>query len=204
MQADFRTDYRTESPRAGLLIGLPLLVMALFVSPFARLALLALAVGPLLWAVLQSLRRGRGVRLYGEYVAVQRSISGRVIRIPYTHLLGHAATRRGGLALVYRESLAPPEPVPAAGPSTEPVTSFNDIRVEDATSSKPRRRFILTAKLDRVAVLADLIAARRDLSAPDCIPSPIVQIMARRRRLRDALIVLLLLLSLPLWVIVIV
>lgn len=181
--------YHAERVGLGaLLLPLSIVLLGVGLGNVLGLVLLGSGLGVLLWALLQGLRQGRGVRLYEAYLLVQGSVTGRVRRIPYAHVLGFAITRRGGLALLYRELPdAPEQPQP-----TQSLVHWQPIE------QPPRQFLILTARLAQPEALRAALAERllRSLSVPETY----VARLARRRRLRDALIVLLALLATPIYV----
>lgn len=147
-------------------------------------------LGVLFWALLQILRGACAIRLYAEYLLVQGSVSGRVRRIPYAQMCGFAITRRGGLALLYREPPSLPQRMP-----TEVLTAA------PPAEQPPRQRFLLTARLAQPESLRAALAER--LPKPPSVPERYVLDLARRRRLRDGLIVLFAVLATPFYVLII-
>ena len=119
---------------------------------------------------------------------MQGSVTGRARRIPYACVLGFAITRRGGLALLYIESPAVPQ-------QAQPTESLVNLPLAEQPL---RQSFVLTARLAQPEALRAALAER--LSSPSRVPEPYVVRLARRRRLRDALIVLLALLATPIYV----
>jgi hypothetical protein len=168
-------------PLGGALLGIGL-------GGVLGVVFLGSGLGVLFWAALQGLRQGRGVRLYESYLLVQGSITGRARRIPYAHVLGFAITRRGGLALLYIEPTAVPQ-------QAQPTESLVNLPLAEQPL---RQSFVLTARLAQPEALRAALAER--LSSPSRVPEPYVVRLARRRRLRDALIVLLALLATPIYV----
>jgi hypothetical protein len=175
--------YQTDPTRPAVLIGAVFLSLAVIaaVTPASvgglfAVVFVACAGGPLTWAALQWLRNGRGIRLYDDHVLIQRSISGRFQAVKYAALRGYGLTKRGGLIVVYSEASPDPE-------------------------APPKRGLILTARLAAPAhVLADLHARRQTAAPhPDPLPPGGAEQLAARRRLRDALLILIVLLATPLW-----
>jgi hypothetical protein len=173
---------------AALLLPLSSVLLGVWLSGVLGVVFLGSGLGVLFWAALQGLRQGRGVRLYESYLLVQGSVTGRVRRIPYAHLLGFAITRRSGLALLYSEP-------PAMSHQTQPTESLVNLPLAE---QPPRQSFILTARLAQPEALRTALAER--LTCPLSVPEAYVVRLARRRRLRDALIVLLGLLATPIYV----
>jgi hypothetical protein len=176
-----------------LVLALPLgmAALGLWLGSVFGVALFGSACGIFIWACLQVLRQKRGVRLYDAYLLLQGSVSGRVRRIPYGQVRGFSLTKRGGLALLYRELPAPqpdlpPQALSAALPSETP----------------PHQRLLLTARLAQPEALRAALTERCALSSADAVPATYVLGLARRRRLRDALIVLMAILGIPLYVLI--
>ncbi|MFN7209722.1 MAG: hypothetical protein ACK4P1_04920, partial [Aggregatilineales bacterium] len=118
-------------------------------------------------------------------------ISGRARRIPYAQIGGFAITRRGGLALLYRETTdQPPQ-----------VASHEALIGAPHAEQPPRQRFVLTARLAQPQALHAAFAER--LPSPPSVPQAYILSLARRRRLRDGLIVLFALLGTPLYILMI-
>jgi hypothetical protein len=185
--------YHTDPARLALISAALLLILAVFVPlPLLRLALVSLASGPLVWALFQRLRRGRTLRLYDDYLLIQRSLSGRVLRIPYADIRGAIPTRRGGLGLLYQ--IAPQQPAP---PSPEGKRSLLDARPEP--DARPRQRVVITAKVDNIAALVEAIHARLSAQEPP-LPAMHVRMLVSRRRRRDFFVVVLAILGIPLYV----
>jgi hypothetical protein len=186
--------YHTDPARPAFITAAPPLILAVLVSmPLLRLALLSLASGPLAWALLQWIRRGRTLRIYDDYLLIQRSVSGHVLRIPYTDICGAIATRRGGLGLLYRVAPKPSAPTPPEG-----KRSLMDAHPDT------RPRVVITAKVDGVAALVEAIKARQTAMAQEPpLPAIHIKTLVSRRRRRDFLVVLLAILGIPLYVTVI-
>jgi hypothetical protein len=183
--------YHTERislPMLSLPVGMALI--GLVSGNVLGLVLLGSGLGILLWALLQVLRQGRGVRLYADYLLIQGSVTGRVRRVPYADVLGFALTRRGSLALLYCKPLTTPQ-------TTLPAEALVGIA---ATEQPLRRHFVLTARLAQPELLRAALAERLPsaLSAPESY----VIGLARRRRLRDGLIFVLALLATPLYILI--
>jgi hypothetical protein len=181
--------YRAERVSlAALLLPLGSLLFGIWLGGVLGVISLGSGLGVWFWAALQGLRRGRGVRLYESYLLVQGSVTGRVRRIPYAHILGFAITRRGGLALLHAE----PPAVPQQAQPTEALVNL------PLAEQPPRQSLILTARLAQPEALRAALTER--LSNPLSVPATFVVRLAWRRRLRDALVVLLALLATPIYV----
>lgn len=187
--------YYTGNALLATEIGIPLILVAgLLIYPHSRFlatVLQASAIGILVWAALQVLRYGRSIRLYSEYLLVQGSITGRVRRIPYTYLRGLTQTQRGGIAIVYAVVEQPAQPVGDSAPS---LTALSKVK---ETNTPPRQKLYISAKVSQVAAL---VAALNERFEP-ALPPEVVETLVTRRRLRDVLIVLLLILLTPMYVI---
>ncbi|GAB4546579.1 MAG: hypothetical protein OHK0023_06430 [Anaerolineae bacterium] len=187
--------YHTGNALLATEIGIPLILVAgLLIYPHSRLLATVLqssAVGILVWAALQVLRYGRSIRLYPDYLLVQGSITGRVRRIPYTHLRGWTQTRRGGIAIVYSLAAPPAHPVG----STPSLIALSKVK---EANTPPRQKLYISAKVSEVEAL---VSSLKERCSPS-LPQQAVEMLVIRRRLRDVLIVLLLLLLTPIYVIV--
>ncbi|PJF35374.1 MAG: hypothetical protein CUN49_10915 [Candidatus Thermofonsia Clade 1 bacterium] len=172
-----------------LIAALALIVFGVALGGLFGIALGSSGAGIGLWALLQGLRQGRGVRLYDTYLLVQGSVTGRVRRIPYSEILGLAFTRRGGLALLYHQAVTAQEALPS-----EALVGLR------AAEQAPSQRFLLTARLAQPEALRAALLER--LSSSLRVPEAQILRLARRQRLRDALIVLLALLATPLYVLI--
>ncbi len=184
--------YYTErlTPLVGLLV-LGMAAVGTVLGGMLGVVFVGSACGIFIWACLQVLRQKRGVRLYEGYLLLQGSVSGRVRRIPYEQLRGFSLTKRGGLALLYREL---PTPQPDLPPQALSAALPNE--------APPHQRLLLTARLAQPEALHAALAARCALSSSDAVPATYVLGLARRRRLRDALIVLMAILGIPLYVLI--
>ncbi len=184
--------YHTEAVRPSVLaLAVGMLLLGWWWGGALGVALWGSALGMGCWALLQVLRRGCAIRLYDEYLLVQGSISGRARRIPYAQIGGFAITRRGGLALLYRETTdQPPQ-----------LASHEALIGAPYAEQAPRQRFVLTARLAQPQALHAALAER--LPSPPSVPQAYILGLARRRRLRDGLIVLFVLLGTPLYILMI-
>ncbi|MCS6872024.1 MAG: hypothetical protein RML95_08120 [Anaerolineae bacterium] len=184
--------YHTE--RVSLLMFFAALSTALFGILLGNVLGVAIAgsgTGILCWSGLQVLRQGRGIRLYDDYLLVQGSVTGRVRRIPYANVLGFATTQRGGFALLYCELPSAPQP-------TLPPEAL--IGIAGRENEQLRQRFVLTARLAQPQMLHTALTER--LPHALSVPETYIIGLARRRRLRDALIVLVALIATPLYVLI--
>lgn len=188
-------------------IARPLLLggaIILLVAVVARLHLLIilLAAGPYLWALMQELRRGRGVSLLAGEVLIQRSLSGREVRIPYPDLRGVIAARRGGigLAFVQRPPLDSKSDSPDQPASERPLS---DLRPEADSEIPLRPRFLLTARLEGTSDLINALNARRESAGAEGLPDTYLRALVVRRRMRDGILALLLVLGTPLYIVLI-
>jgi hypothetical protein len=189
--------YHVEPVRPALLVAVPLILAGALLPPAARPVLFAAAGGPLLWALLQVLRRGRGVHLAQAGLIVERALFGRPTLVPFAALRGCATTRSGGLALLWREPSAPPNPLtaPSEAPALTALTATTD------PDSQPRQRLMLTAP---VADSEALRAAIADRCVPDTLaPGAVMARLIRRRRLRNVMLLVVALLGTPLYTIIV-
>jgi hypothetical protein len=199
-----RFAYHTEPITGALALAAPFLLLGALVDhPLARVVGLATCAGPLAWAGLQSLRRGRGVSLHDDarQIVITRSLSGRTARVGYDDVRGWLATRRGGLALAYE--VPPPTAATAASPPAQPGTDPIPLTAMHSAQAAPgdipagpRRGLILTAKLDDVATLTEQIAARTEAA----IPPEYMRQLAARRRTRDVILAFFIVAGTPLYV----
>lgn len=181
----------------------PLLVggaIILLVAVVARLhfLIILLAAGPYLWALMQELRRGRGVSLRDGEVLIQHSLSGREVRIPYPEVRGVIAARRGGIGVAFvqrrpLDSLTLDRP-----PSERPLS---DLRPEADSETPLRPRFLLTARLEGTSDLINALNARRESAGGEKLPDTYMRALVVRRRMRDGILALLAVLATPLYII---
>jgi hypothetical protein len=189
--------YRAEPVRPALLVALPLIFASAMLPAAARPVLFAAAGGPLLWALLQVLRRGRGVHLGHTGLIVERGLFGRPTPVSFVALRGCATTRSGGLALLWHEPSGHPNPLIATSdaPALTALTATTD------PDSPPRQRLILTAPLADSEALRAAIA---DRCAPEALaPEAVMVSLIRRRRLRNVMLLIIALLGTPLYTIIV-
>lgn len=189
--------YRVEPVRPALLVAVPLILAGVILPPAARSVLFIGAGGPLLWAVLQVLRRGRGVHLGQTGLIVERALFGPPARIPFSAVRGCAITRSGGLALLWREASGHPTPLTVASdaPALTALTATDD------PDSPPRQRLMLTAPLADPEALRGAI---EDRCGPDTlVPGAAMARLIRRRRLRNVTLLIVTLLGTPLYTVIV-
>ncbi len=176
-------------------VAVAVLVFVPSLRPLTSLLWLAFSgVGS--WALLQEIRRGRTIRLYDQYALIQRSLSGRVVRVPYANLRGILVTRRGGVAILHHQ----PRPAPPVADSP----SLTDLQRGGEGDAPPIQRLVITARLsDAVGLAAALSERHGGANAAPLIPPNHLRALVRRRLLRDTLLALLILAGTPLYVIVI-
>lgn len=189
-------DYRTEPFRTALMISGVLVLLAVFVPVnLFRAVLLALAAGPGAWAVLQWRRRGRGLRFNADNLEIQPSVIGRVRRIPYSAILSYMTTPKSQLVVAYQK----PDKAPAPQEAPHALT---DIRPETHRAG-PRYGLMVTPSIcnkdEAVAVLATHVP---QLTEPRFTAVDLKTWM-RRRRLRNAILIMLAVLGTPLYFIII-
>lgn len=167
------------------------------------------AGGPLLWVLIQLRRRGMTIEAGEDHLLVRRSVSGRQVKVAYRDVRGCVATKRGGLALAFREE-------PPAAKASDGITdrtpgeagnrplALVDARPEAPRT--PRQRFLLTARVVEVARLVEWIDQRRAALAPaeGQIPPEYMRRLVARRRLRDFIVALIAVLCTPLYTILLV
>lgn len=196
--------YSAASPKtAGLVvIGGGIVILAGIVTRLHPLVL-PLAAGPYLWALMQTLRRGRGVHLLDGEVLIQRSLSGREVHIPYPDVRGVIAARRGGIgvAFVQHRPFGGDSSTLDRSPSERPLS---DLRPDLESDMLPRPRFLLTARLEGVSKLIDALNARRESAGAEGLPPAYMRALVVRRRMRDGILALLVVLGTPLYIILIV
>jgi hypothetical protein len=191
-----RFEYRTESVRqALLLIGLFLVAALLVREPLVQIVLVAAAAGPAAWAFIQWIRRGHGVQICDDHLLVENPILRRVRRIPYSTVRGCTVTGSGGLAVAYEKPSQPAAPTGA-------VPSLTSLRPESHTL-RPRYSLVVTSPLERTDSLAAMLADRLGSITARSITVDDVLAWARRRRVRNTILIVLGILATPLYVIVI-
>jgi len=197
--------YTSENPVLGLLIGVPPLVFAFFSGPILRIILLSLSTGPLIWAVLQALRRWHKIKLDDTALTVQMSLSGRVVHVPWARVRGVVITHRGGLALAYTIPPKPSAVQQESGTERSLFGRFDDDEHDAANPPRAKQRLLHTAKVDDILNLVATIENYRSAqSTEELIPPEYMRRLAARRRLRDGCIALVALLATPLYVIILV
>lgn len=163
-----------------------------------RVVLLALAVGPGLWLLLEWLRRGRGVRLEGDHLVIEAPYTRRSKRIDYVDIHAHAVLGNGGLALAYRKAL-PALPDPNAGKAIALT------QTRSASEGKLRPGLAITLRLsDPAGLQAELTAHLAATPANvEPIPPAVLVGWVARRRVRNFIVGAILFFLTPLWVIII-
>ena len=189
--------YRTEPYRAPLLIAAGLVLVAVFAPLLLfRMILLAMAAGPGAWALIQWRRHGRGVQMGEEGVLIQPSLIGRARLIPYHAIQNFMLTPKGQLVLAYQK----PEKVsPVQITSPQALT---DIRPESHRSG-PRYGLSVTPALDNYGSLAEALSAHLAPDAERHFTVDDLKAWRNRRRLRNAIFILLAVLATPVYIIVI-
>lgn len=190
--------YRVEPGAGPFLVGAALLIVALFLRGALGLIVALTAGGPLAFALLQWLRRGRVIRLESDGLIVQGSISGRRRTVAYHAIRGIAETRRGGLGLFFHECTDPDVPQQYT-PGQSPV-ALDRLRAEPNPAFPARPRLLVTAP---VADVETLLAELRRCCPGDTISAGMLDRLIRRRQWRDRLTALIGLLGTPLYVMII-
>jgi hypothetical protein len=197
-----RFEYVSERNRLPLIIAGVLALGALVVSVLLfRVFLLALAAGPGSWALIQWLRRGRGVEIEAEdsQLIIDNPLLHRTRYIPLSSIRGFTLTPRKGLAVAYQMETKP-------APAPTPIVSrpaLTDMRPE--THQRPRYRLTVTSTINRadelVAALAECVPA--DPQPEQWFSADDLMAWISRRRLRNFILVVLGVLGTPIYVIVI-
>lgn len=139
-------DYDSNAIQLPLGIGAALFIIGLIAPPLLRLIVLAFSSGPLVWSLLQVLRRGRGVRCEADAVKVFICTTRRTITIPYDQLQGVLVTSRNGLGIAYtipRNSQPGEDPRPPALRFIVSAALINPLAANQALSAQlPENRLI--------------------------------------------------------------
>ncbi|GEM_PF-992956 len=189
-------DYRTEPHRSALIIAGGLVLLAAVVQlALLRAVLLAVAAGPGAWALLQWRRQGRGVRLQTDGVEIQPSLIGPIRQIPYSAIQGYLTTPRSQLVVAYQK----PDKVST---STEMPHALTDIRPETHRTG-PHYGLAVTPAVANPTALTAALAARVPQSPQPHFTQEDLKAWMRRRRLRNAILVMLAVLGTPLYIILI-
>jgi hypothetical protein len=190
--------YHVEPAAGAFQIGIALVIAALLLPGVLRLILALTAGGPLAFAALQRLRRGRGIRLELDAFAAQGSISGRRHEVAYRAIRGLAATRRCGLGVLYYERSDP-----SSSSSNQPgdaPPALSELRGEYDAAFPPRPRLIVTAPVADIDALLEEL--RRRCPMADGVSAGRLDRLIRRRQWRDRLIAACAVLGTPLYVMV--
>jgi hypothetical protein len=189
-------DYRTEPHRSALIIAGGLVLLAAVVQlALLRAVLLAVAAGPGAWALLQWRRQGHGVRLQTDGVEIQPSLIGPIRQIPYSAIQGYLTTPRSQLVVAYQK----PDKVST---STEMPHALTDIRPETHRTG-PHYGLVVTPAVANPTALTAALAARVPQSPQPHFTQEDLKAWMRRRRLRNAILVMLAVLGTPLYIILI-
>jgi hypothetical protein len=193
-------EYRTEPIRSAVIATLMLVFFAVFM-PFLlfQLMILCVAAGPGAWALVQLLRRGRGVHITPDNLVIQSVITRRTLHIPYARMIG--CTRRGSNLIAGWLAEPPAEPTVQSTPKPAGPPALTDLRPE--THVYPRRQLFETAPLANAD--SCFAALRQQLEASphpeSAFTSDDLLAWAHRRRRRDTLLLILGVLATPLYVI---
>lgn len=191
---DFR--YHIEPAAGPFVAGISLLIASLLLPGALRLILALTAGGPLTFAALQRLRRGRAIRLEAGALVVQGSISGRRCKVPFHAIRGVAATTRGGLGVLYHER-SDPGPPPHF---RQTPYALDQLRAESDAAFPPRPCLLVTARVTEIdALLGEL---RRCCPAVGGVSAGTLNRLIRRRQWRDRLLAAVAVLGTPLYVMI--
>jgi hypothetical protein len=191
--------YRAEAVwQALVLVAVCLVVALLLNSPIIQLVLIAVAAGPAAWTSLQLLRRGHGVKVCDDLVLIQNPVLRRDRRISYAAIRGYAATRLGGLAVAYEKPARPSDDRTDLKP-----LALTDLRPESHTA-RPRYALVVTSPLTHIDSLITLLDERMRTRPATERPFSTEDLMAwaRRKRVRNIILIALAVLGTPLYVII--
>jgi hypothetical protein len=192
-------EYRTEPVRQALVLTAVCVLAALLINlPLIQVSLLAAAAGPAVWMLIQVLRRGHGLQVCDDHLLIQNPLLRRARRIQYSAVCGYAATRSGGLAVAYEK---PPRP-PQGQVDSKPL-ALTDLRPESYTT-RPRYGLAVTSPLyhtdNLIASLAERMGNRPASDQP--FSADDIMAWARRKRVRNFILIVLAVLGTPLYVII--
>ena len=191
-----RFEYHTEPVRQALLLtGLFLVAPFLVREPLVQIVLLALGAGPAAWAFIQWIRRGYGVQVCDDHILVENPLLRRARRISYPAVRGYAVTGAGGLAVAYEKPAQPSAP-------TGSSPSLTSLRPESHIL-RPRYSLVVTSPLNRADSLAAMLVDRLGNTIAQSVTADDVLGWARRRRVRNFILIVFAVLGTPLYVIVI-
>jgi hypothetical protein len=195
-----RFEYISERNRLALIIAGVLTLCAVIVPVLLfRIIFLAFAAGPGLWALLQWLRRGRGLQIEDNQLLIDNPLLRRTHHIPFGDIRGFSLTPRKGLAIAYQqETKHSPAPPPIGS-----RPALTDMRPE--THQRPRYRLAVTSAINNadqlIAVLAERIS--HDPKPDQRFSADDLMAWINRRRIRNFILVVLGVLGTPIYVIVI-
>lgn len=195
-------EYHT-SPIRNTVIAVAIIVLVSFIFILSSLLLtimgLSIAAGPALWALIQWRRRGHGVRFTDSVLTIEYPLLGRSRNIRYVDILGCASTADDGLIVAYLRR----EKQPEAG--NYPAIS----RVALAQARPPvgiRRQLAISPHLKDIDGCLAALAQHQEHNPPSIaehFAANTLRTMARRRSLRNTILLLLAVLATPLYVIII-
>jgi hypothetical protein len=190
-----------SSPVRNTVIGVAVIVLVSLLLPSTLLNLLGLsiAVGPAYWALIQWRRRGHGVRLTENMLMIDYPLTGRTRNIPYIDILGCAPTADQGLIVAYLRREKQPEP------GNYPAISRVAL-AQAHPAAKIRRQLATGPRLKDVEGCLAALATHLEQNPPSLgekFSEDALRSMARRKNVRNALLLLLAVLATPLYVIVI-
>ena len=194
-----RFSYHTEPIRAALILVAMLVIAALLIpNGLLRILVLALAVGPGAWAILQRRRRRAQVYLTDELLVIENALTGRAVNIPYNMIRGYLLTPSDGLAVAYIEA-----PKPETAKPANKGVALTDTRPE--SYRRPKQRLVVAPPIDDADNLIRALEKHLQRIPPTVEPISEQELRQwmRRKRIRDVVVLIVGVLATPLYVIII-
>lgn len=193
-------EYDTSPVRNTVVVVIVIVVISILLpSTLLTLIGLSVAIGPALWALIQWRRHGHGVHLTDNGLTIDYPLLGRAKTISYADVLACASTADDGLIVAYLRRVKQPEISDYPSVSRVALAQARPpASIRRQLASSPRLKDAegcLTALIEHQEQNPTVIAEHFSASA--------LRSMARRKNVRNALLLLLAALATPLYVILI-
>jgi hypothetical protein len=191
-------EYDSSPIRNAVIGAVVVAVISLFLpDTLFRLLGLSFAVGPAAWALIQWRLRGHGVRLTDNMLLIEYPLTGRTRKIPYVDIPGSTSSDDNGLIVAYLSR--PVQPESGDYPAISPIALSQ-------THSGIRRHIVSSPRLKDVESCLAALAQYQQPTPPglaEKFSDKALRALARGKSRRRVLLFLLLVLTTPIYVIII-